>query len=67
MDEQIKQQDVWNDDMQQQMEAIMEHYPKIDALEEKMVALQAKLDVVCGNKKGANEGRRSGGPRRQAP
>jgi hypothetical protein len=67
MDEQIKQQDVWNDDMQQQMEAIMEHYQKIDALEEKVAALQAKLDVVCGNKEGPNEGRRSGGRRRQAP
>jgi polyhydroxyalkanoate synthesis regulator phasin len=63
MDEQIKQQDVWNNHMQQQMEAIMEHYQRIDALEEKVAALQAKLDVVCGNKEGANEGRRSGGRR----
>lgn len=67
MDAQIKQQDVRNDDMQQQMEAITEHYQKIDALEEKVAALQAKLDAVSGNKEGANEGRRSGGRRRQAP
>jgi hypothetical protein len=67
MDEQIKQQDVWNNHMQQQMEAIMEYHQRLDALEEKMAGLQAKLDVVCGNKDGANEGSRSGGHRRQAP
>jgi hypothetical protein len=67
MNEQLKQQDIWNEDMQQQMEATMEHYQKIHALEEKVAALQAKLDVVCGNKEGANEGRRSGGRKRQAP
>ncbi|KAJ5453905.1 uncharacterized protein N7458_004861 [Penicillium daleae] len=39
MDKQIKQQDVWNDDMQQRMEAILEHYQKIDSLEEQVAAL----------------------------
>lgn len=67
MDEQIKQQDVWNNHMQKQIETIMERYQRLDALEEKVAGLQAKLDVVCGNKEGANEGRRSGGRRRQAP
>ena len=66
IDEQIKQQDVWNNHMQEQIEAIMEHYQRLDALEEKMAGLQAKLDIACGNKDGANEGRRSGGRRRQA-
>lgn len=67
MDKQIKQQDVWNDDMQQRMEAILEHYQKIDSLEEQVAALQAKLDILCGNKEEANAGRRTGGRRHQAP
>ncbi|KAJ5146600.1 uncharacterized protein N7515_001164 [Penicillium bovifimosum] len=67
MDEQIRQQDVWNDGIQRQMEAIVEHYRKIDALEAQVAALQAKLDVLCGDKEAANAGRRSGGRRRQAP
>lgn len=67
MNEQLKQQDVWNEDMQQQMEVTLEYHQKIHALEEKVAALQAKLDDVCSNKERAGEGRRSGGRKRQAP
>lgn len=64
MDEQIRQQDVLNESLQGTMEDLGEKYNKVDALEERVAALQAKLDVLCENKEGSNAGRRSGGRRR---